>query len=64
MGLHFVPRADQRGPIDCWWCVPLQTSVEFLKILGFPNTEATRHKQRFMNGEDWDFYTVVGRRGF
>jgi hypothetical protein len=62
VGLRFVPRADQQGPIDCWWCVPPHTMVEFLRILGFASTELTRHKQRFMTGEDWDFYTIVGRR--
>jgi hypothetical protein len=36
--------------------------VEFLRILGFASAELTRHKQRFMTGEDWDFYTIVGRR--
>ena len=62
VSLRFVPRAAQRGPIDCWWCVPSQTTVEFLRILGFTEIEVTRHKQRFMSGEEWDFYTVVGRR--
>lgn len=61
--LRFVPRADRRAPIDGWWFVPPQTTVEFLNILGFASTQVTRHKQRFMSGEDWDFYTVVGRRG-
>lgn len=64
MGLYFLPRAEGQGPTDCWWCVPETTVVEFLRILGFPNIEVSHHKQRFMSGEDVDFYTVVGRRAF
>jgi hypothetical protein len=62
LGLYFVPRLAQQGPIDCWWGLPERTTAEFLKILGFPNIEATHHKQRFMDGGLWDYYTLVARR--
>ena len=63
LGLYFVPRAEHKGPIDCWWGIPEGTTAEFLKILGFPNIEVSHHKQRFMDGGLWDYYTIVARRG-
>jgi hypothetical protein len=42
--------------------VPSSLVAEVVKIFGFPNVSISQHKQRFMDGHDWQFYTVVGRR--
>jgi len=60
--LHFIPRAEHRGAIDAWYYLPSALVAEVVKIFGFPNVSVTQHKQRFMDGHDWQFYTVVGRR--
>jgi hypothetical protein len=60
--LHFIPRADRKGAIDAWYYLPSALVAEVVKIFGFPNISISHHKQRFMDGHDWQFYTVVGRR--
>jgi 2-polyprenyl-3-methyl-5-hydroxy-6-metoxy-1,4-benzoquinol methylase len=60
--LHFIPRSSQRGAIDAWYFLPSALVVEVLQIFGFRTVDVTHHMQRFMDGHDWHFYTVVGRR--
>jgi SAM-dependent methyltransferase len=60
--LHFLPRADQRSPVDSWYFLPAPLVVEVVRIFGFPSVEIHRHAQKFKDGYDWQFYTVVGRR--
>ncbi len=60
--LHFIPRADQKGAIDAWYFLPSALVTEAVKIFGFADVAVTQHTQRFMDGHDWQFYTVVGRR--
>jgi SAM-dependent methyltransferase len=60
--LHFLPRAQQKSPVDAWYFLPAPLVVEVVKILGFATVGVTRHTQRFKDGHDWQFYTVVGRR--
>jgi hypothetical protein len=60
--LHFLPRAAERSPLDSWYFLPAPLVVEVVKIFGFPNVQVTRHAQKFKDGYEWQFYTVVGRR--
>ena len=60
--LHFLPRMEHKSPLDSWYFLPSVLVVEVLKVFGFPSTQVTRHTQRFKDGHDWQFYTVVGRR--
>ena len=60
--LHLIPRADRKDAIDAWYFLPSALVVEAVRIFGFPTVEVLHHKQRYMDGHDWQFYTVVGRR--
>jgi hypothetical protein len=60
--MHFLPRKANNGPVDTWWAVTEKLAVEFLRILGFKTIDLTYHKQRFMPDEDWQLYTLVGKR--
>lgn len=60
--LHFIPRTERKGAIDAWYYLPSALVMEVVKIFGFPDVGVTQHTQRFMDGHDWQFYTVVGRR--
>jgi 2-polyprenyl-3-methyl-5-hydroxy-6-metoxy-1,4-benzoquinol methylase len=60
--LQFLPRAEQGAPVDAWFFMPAPLVAEVLRIFGFGSIEVTRHTQRFKDGHDWQFYTVVGRR--
>jgi hypothetical protein len=58
----FLPNARKGTPRDGWWSLPPRTTVEFLRILGFPDTKVTYHFQCSYFGKRSLVYTVVGRR--
>jgi SAM-dependent methyltransferase len=62
LSMHFMPRRSNDGPVDTWWVVTEKLTMEFLRILGFKTIELTYHTQRFMPDEDWQLYTLVGKR--
>lgn len=62
LSMHFMPRAENHGPLDSWWYVPEGLAREFLRILGFRSVVGSQHTQRFMPDHMWPFYTLLGTR--
>lgn len=60
--LHLIPRADRRDANDAWYFLPSALVAEAIKIFGFDSVDISHHRQRYRDGHDWLFYTVVGRR--
>ena len=60
--LHFIPRAVLGGPIDGWWYVPSTLVIEQMRILGFTSIEVRDFGLPFQDGNEWQFYTIVGTR--
>ena len=61
--MRFLPRANNPSGDGSWWAVTPMLVMEMLKVLGFPNTITTFHKQRHENaGREVFMFTVVGRR--
>jgi hypothetical protein len=58
---RFLPDAAARKPGDAWWNLSPALVSEFLRVLGFPYTKTTLHRQRYY-GREIELYTVVGRR--
>lgn len=60
--LHLIPRADRKDVTDAWYFLPSALVVEAMKIFGFETVQVSQHTQRYMDGHDWQYYTVVGKR--
>jgi SAM-dependent methyltransferase len=60
--LHLIPRAGRKEADDAWYFLPSALIVEVIKIFGFETVRVSHHTQRYMDGHDWQFYTVVGQR--
>jgi hypothetical protein len=63
----FRPDAVTRLPNDTWWDLSPALVSQFLRILGFPDTEIHFHKGLYTGGQapggvEIQLYTVVGRR--
>ncbi len=63
----FRPDAAARLPDDTWWHLSPALVSEFLRVLGFPDTEIHFHKGLYVasqtpGGVEIQLYTVVGRR--
>jgi hypothetical protein len=59
--IRFLPNAKKLSPLDSWWVLTPRLIAEFLKILGFPHTTVSFHRQPFQNREI-QLFTVVGRK--
>lgn len=59
--IYFLPRAHAKAPKDAWWLLSPRVVAEFLRILGFPHTRITYHRQTF-GGRNLKLFTVVGQR--
>jgi len=60
---RFVPDAEKCWPSDTWWWLSPGLIREFLRVLGFPRIEVSQHSQRFQDGSEKEFCTLVGHRG-
>ena len=60
--IYFLPNADRCAPNETWWSLSPGVIAEFLQILGFNRITVTYHQQS-MQGQKYQMYTVVGRRG-
>lgn len=59
---RFMPRADRPNWItDGWFRLPPLLVVEYLKILGFPNTTISWSEHKYGSGIT-PLYTVIGRK--
>ena len=64
----FRPDGATRSPVDTWWDLSPALVSEFLRVLGFPDTEIHFHKELYVGSEapggrvEIQLYTVVGRR--
>jgi hypothetical protein len=59
--IRFLPNASTCQPTVTWWSFSPELIIEFIKILGFENTELSYHKQPY-KGREVKLYTVVGQR--
>jgi hypothetical protein len=57
----FIPDPVSMEPWDTWWNLPPRLIEKYMKILGFPDTTVTWHRQIY-RGAPRTLYTVVGRR--
>jgi hypothetical protein len=57
----FIPSSRNKSVRYGWWSLSPKTVIEFLRLLGFPNTNVIYHTQRYM-GKRQFVYTVVGKR--
>jgi Methyltransferase domain len=59
--IRFLPEAARCEPYETWWHFSPGLIVEFLKILGFIETELSFHDQ-LCEDRETKLYTVVGRK--
>jgi hypothetical protein len=54
---------ETNKPVDTWWAFAPEFFVQFLNILGFPQTKVIRHQQlHCRTGTMCDMFTVVASR--
>lgn len=58
---EFLPDWTLGQPYDTWWFLTPEIVQAFMGVMGFTETEVSRHRQKGSYGEV-DFFTVVGRR--
>jgi len=59
--IRFLPNAKKNSPTDTWWMLTPRVISEMLKILGFPHTTISFHRQ-LQEGKEILLFTVVGKR--
>jgi len=57
----FIPDPERNTPWDTWWILPPRLIQKYMRILGFPRTTLTWHRQLYL-GRPRTVYTVVGWR--
>lgn len=58
----FLPDFKTHKYKESWWLLSPEIIVNFLGVLGFEKTKTTYHFQKYKNGRDCKFFTVVGKR--
>jgi hypothetical protein len=59
--VEFLPNAEKCNPTETWWRLHPELVSEYLRILGFVQTEISFHGQLY-RGSEVELFTVVGQR--